>query len=342
VVTAQPPGNVTAVSGFGLTVTAEDSAGNVDGTFSGTVTLSLASNPGGGTLGGTLTAMASGGVATFSGLTLNNAGNGYTLQVTAAGASPVTTGGINVTSVTSSATHLVVTAQPPGTVLAGSPFGLTVLAETDSGVVDPSFNGTVTIAVSANPAGGSLGGTLTAMASGGVATFSGLTLNNAGNGYTLQATSHGLTPVTTAPITVTPSQPPPTPPQIVRQIPVFNQKTNKRGKLVGSKTLAGFEFDFNEAMNQASVGNPGSYQVGAFVNTRVRRKPVKVLQSVVFSAVYSSNNSVRLLLAGRQTFPKGGQITLIASGIESNGGAFLASNAVFIVSAKGTAISRVS
>ena len=42
--------------------------------FNGTVTLALASNPGGSTLGGTLTVTASGGVATFSGLTLDKSG----------------------------------------------------------------------------------------------------------------------------------------------------------------------------------------------------------------------------------------------------------------------------
>ena len=76
VVTAQPPGSVTAGSGFGLTVTAEDSSGNVDTSFNGTVTVALASNPGGATLGGTLTATAQDGVATFSDLTLDKAGSG--------------------------------------------------------------------------------------------------------------------------------------------------------------------------------------------------------------------------------------------------------------------------
>ena len=75
VVTTQPPASVTAGSGFGLVVTAEDAFGNVDPTFTGSVTLALANNPGGATLGGTLAVNASAGVATFSGLTLNKAGD---------------------------------------------------------------------------------------------------------------------------------------------------------------------------------------------------------------------------------------------------------------------------
>ena len=67
VVTTQPPASVTAGSGFGLTVTAENNSGSPITTFNGTVTVALANNPGGATLGGTLTATASNGVATFSG-----------------------------------------------------------------------------------------------------------------------------------------------------------------------------------------------------------------------------------------------------------------------------------
>ena len=90
-VTAQPPENVTAGAGFPITVTAEDSYGNVDTSFNGPITIALASNPGGATLGGTLTATAVNGVATFSNLTISSAGNGYTLQATSTGLTSATT-----------------------------------------------------------------------------------------------------------------------------------------------------------------------------------------------------------------------------------------------------------
>ena len=73
VVTAAAPPSVTAGSSFGLTVEAEDSLGNLITSFNGTVTVALANNPGGATLGGTLTATASNGIAMFSGLTLTTA-----------------------------------------------------------------------------------------------------------------------------------------------------------------------------------------------------------------------------------------------------------------------------
>ena len=46
--------------------------------FNGNVTIALASDPGGGELGGALTVTAVNGVATFTGLTINVASAGYT------------------------------------------------------------------------------------------------------------------------------------------------------------------------------------------------------------------------------------------------------------------------
>ena len=121
VVTQQPPANLTAGSGFGLTVQAEDSSGNLITSFNGTVTVGLASNPGGTTLGGTLTVAASGGVASFSGLTLTKVASGYTIYVSGSGPIPTTTSTITVTP--AAATQLVITQQPPGTVKVSTPFG---------------------------------------------------------------------------------------------------------------------------------------------------------------------------------------------------------------------------
>ncbi len=96
-VTIQPPSAVGVNSPFGLTVAAEDNTGTTDTSYTGTVTISLANNPGGSTLGGTLTATAVKGVATFTNLTLNELGTGYTLQATASGLTSTTTSGFNVT-----------------------------------------------------------------------------------------------------------------------------------------------------------------------------------------------------------------------------------------------------
>jgi len=201
VVTQQPPASVTAGVAFGLTVEAEDTSGNLDSSFNGTVTVALANNPGGATLGGTLTVTASGGFATFSGLSLTKAASGYTLNVSSSGLSGAATSRVTVTP--AAATQVVVTKQPPASVVVNSGFGLQAAIEDAYGNVVTSAGSTVKVALANNPTGAKLGGTLSVKASQGVATFSGLTLNKVGTGYTLQVSSSGLTSATTSAITVT-------------------------------------------------------------------------------------------------------------------------------------------
>jgi dUTPase len=197
-----PPGTLSAGAPFSMTIEAQDSCGNVDPTFSGTVTIALANNPASVALGGTVTVMAVNGVASFSGLTIGTLGTGYTLQATASGLTSVATGGVDV-SAAGIANQLLVTIQPPNTVTAGQGFGLVVKAVDSFGTVDTSFQGSVSISLGNNPAGGVLGGILTASAVNGVATFSGLTLNESG-AYLLSVSGNGWLTSTTA-VAVTPA-----------------------------------------------------------------------------------------------------------------------------------------
>src|SRR5262249_43323627 len=100
-------------------------------------------------------------------------------------------------------TQLVVTTQPPRRATVGAGLGLVITAEDPFGNVDTSFAGNVAVALKDNPGSASLGGTTSVTASEGSATFSGLTISAAGSGYTLPATTPGLTPITTSAITVT-------------------------------------------------------------------------------------------------------------------------------------------
>jgi len=203
VVTKQQPASVTAGSPFGLTVTAEDSSGNPITSFDGTVNLALATSPSGATLGGTLTATASNGVATFSGLTLTTAGSGYTLEVSASGLGAGVTSAVTVTP--AAATQVAITEEPPASVTAGSGFGLQASIEDPYGNVETSASNTVSVALATSPTGATLGGTLSVTASQGVATFSRLTLTTAASGYTLGVSSSGLSGATSSAITVTPA-----------------------------------------------------------------------------------------------------------------------------------------
>jgi hypothetical protein len=120
-ITAEPPSSVAPGAGFGLTVQVKGPLGNPVNV--GSVTVALGNNPGGATLGGVLTVPIVNGVATFSGLTINQAGTGYTLTLSATGFSSVQTTAITVTTAPD-ATGVVVTAAPPAPVF-GQPVTLT-------------------------------------------------------------------------------------------------------------------------------------------------------------------------------------------------------------------------
>jgi hypothetical protein len=60
----------------------------------------------------------------------------------------------------------------------------------------------VSVALASNPTGARLSGTSKVTASHGLATFTGLSLNKVGSGYTLQVSSKGLTSATTIPFNV--------------------------------------------------------------------------------------------------------------------------------------------
>jgi hypothetical protein len=81
-----------------VTVAVVDAFGNVEtGDNSDGVTVSLGTNPSGGTLSGTLTVTVSGGLATFSDLSIDLAGDGYTLHATAPGLVDANSNAFNIT-----------------------------------------------------------------------------------------------------------------------------------------------------------------------------------------------------------------------------------------------------
>ena len=94
------PANVAAGASItpSIVVQALDSTNNPVGTFAGSVSLAIGTNPGAATLGGTTTVTASGGVATFTGVTLNKAGTGYALVASAGGLTAIGSAAFNVTN----------------------------------------------------------------------------------------------------------------------------------------------------------------------------------------------------------------------------------------------------
>jgi hypothetical protein len=93
IATSEPPASITTNAAFGMTVTVSYQSGVVDATFNGDVILALV-DPGGATLGGTLSVAAHDGVATFSGLTIDRPGSyrfvAFTDPLTPTVSTPVT------------------------------------------------------------------------------------------------------------------------------------------------------------------------------------------------------------------------------------------------------------
>ena len=201
------PSNGTGGIAFGTqpAVTLQDANGNTVTGTAQNVTLAIQNNAGpGGVLGGTTTVAVntSTGLATFSGISINKAGTGYTL--TATGSTVDTTTGIVVSSAfnitAGPATQLAFTTQPGGGTGGTAWSTQPVVKLEDAGgnaVTGSAQNVTLAIQNNAGP-GGVLSGTTTVAAntSTGLATFSGLSINTKGTGYTLTAT--GSTVDTTA------------------------------------------------------------------------------------------------------------------------------------------------
>jgi hypothetical protein len=198
------PSNVVAGQAISPAVRVEllDAFGNLATNSGASVTLSLANNPGGATLGGTTTLNAVQGVATFSTLTLDKAGTGYTLRA-ASGALAAQSTAFNVTAAAPAGVDIH--AQPTDTAV-----GQAIHPAVTVNVVDAYGNTVldsdqaVTLGIASGPAGAVLGGTTTVRAVHGVATFRDLTLNVAGD-YPLTATGGDLAPDTSNRFTVTPA-----------------------------------------------------------------------------------------------------------------------------------------
>src|SRR5690242_3004640 len=206
------PSQATAGQAIGpVQVAVVDSAGQPVTAFTGTVTIAL-NNPGGASLSGTAAMAAVSGLATFSDLTIDKSGR-YTLRASASDAVAATSTPIDVIPPPPpppGVTHLGFVRQPLPTAEAGSVLSPVQVAAFDaSGNVVSGFTSVVTVALGASVPGATLSGTLSLGAVSGVATFSNLSIDNAGTGYTLQASAPGLAATPSAPLDVTAAPPPP-------------------------------------------------------------------------------------------------------------------------------------
>jgi hypothetical protein len=188
--TSQPTSGSPGTPIGNVLVAVEDANGNLVTTSNAVI--SLTSTPSG--VSGTPTQTASGGIATFTGLTFS-AANTYTLNATSAGLQGASSLPINIAA-SGPATKLAISAPTTGT--AGIPIGNVVVTVQDMNG-NTVTGSTASITISSSPGG--VSGTLTMNASAGVATFSTLEFNTA-TSYTLTAASTGLTSAMSTPITI--------------------------------------------------------------------------------------------------------------------------------------------
>ncbi len=199
-------GPTNAIAGAALTpgvrVAILDAQGNTVTTATTSVTLAIGTNSAGGSLSGTVTESALDGVATFSNLSINKADTGYTLSASSAGVSGATSTAFSVTAGTAS--QLAFTAQP-ATIIRGMEIPAVAVAVQDAlGNTVTTSTPSVALTIVTNPVGGTLLGTATVAAIGGVATFSNLSVNNLGTGFTLSATATSLTGAMSTPFSIVP------------------------------------------------------------------------------------------------------------------------------------------
>jgi hypothetical protein len=192
-------------------VTVYDASGSQDASYVGDVTVSIGFNPGGGTLtGGGAVSMHSslGGVAEWTSVSIDKPGAGYTLHATAPGLREVFSDPFDITAgpppPPNGADGLGFFTQP-GTSRAGASIApLRIGALGPGGVVAAAYSGPIWISLGANPTGATLSGTRHLFAVNGFVTFSGLSIDKPGTGYTLRATAWPLNSITSVPFNIAP------------------------------------------------------------------------------------------------------------------------------------------
>jgi len=263
-----------------VTVKVEDQYRNLVDSDTSTVTLTLDH----GTFAGgasTATAAASGGVASFSGLTIDLRGS-YTLSATdgmlaGSGASDSFTVSPGVAS------ELLLSRPPSSTATAGQPFGTqpAVYVADRFGNMETGDNSTV-VTAAVGSGTGSLQGT-TATVVGGMATFTNLADDTAGT-ITLKFTSGSLTPATTTAINVLP------PPATVERVTIDKIKTGKK------KTTEVIELQFNQALNTGDAKNLRSYSLVTVPKSKKKSTTVVLAKASYNSTTFTVTLTTRKAL----------------------------------------------
>jgi hypothetical protein len=124
---------------------------------------------------------------------------------------------------------------------------------------------------------------------------------------------------------------------------VVHRQSNKQGKPVGKPVVAGFTLDVSVPLDSATATAPANYQVDTVCTEKVKRNVKRILHPITkFTVSYlPSSDAVELAFAGKETFPTGGQITVVggsSGGVTAASGAPLAVDTVFTIASGGRKI----
>ena len=195
-----------AAAGATIPVIAHVQDANGNSVAGDSVTLTIANNAGGATLAVTTNPVVTnaGGDASFGGVSLNKPATGYTLAATDA-STPALSVTSNAFDISVGPAAALAFAAQPSNATAGSSIApaVTVQVRDAGGNLVVASTASVTLAIANNPGAATLTGTTTVNATGGVATFGALSLDKIGNGYTLAASSAGLSGGTSTAFNIT-------------------------------------------------------------------------------------------------------------------------------------------
>ncbi len=178
VMTGQPSASVTSGSALGsIIVEFQDAGGLIDANNTSAVTITIQNNPSSGSLSGTITKAAINGIATFSDLSIDLVGTGYTLVATGGGFTTPDSNGINVTA--AAASQLAIITQPADTVAGGTINPVTVeLQDLNGNLVNSNTGGVhVSIVPFSGASGAILSGSNDIVMTNGLVTFNDLSID---------------------------------------------------------------------------------------------------------------------------------------------------------------------
>jgi len=179
-----------------IEVAAVDNNNNIDPFFTGTISIQINTNPGNGTLSGNVQKNAQNGIAVFNDLSIDKAGNNYTLSATTSGLNSSVSSSFNILSGTAASIAIISGNNQTG--LINTPLDNPFVVEVRDNQGNPVTDSIVHFAITETPSGSTgqsiSNATGTTNANGRTGTI--LTPGNKGGAYRVRASVSGISDVT--------------------------------------------------------------------------------------------------------------------------------------------------